>query len=257
MPLTPARDGGPGRPRTVLCAGIAVEDFLFRVERFPRPEEKVTASTLVAATGGCAANAAVAVARLGGHARFAGPLGGDDSSRRFTEGLAREGVDSGGAVRLPGGSISISGIFIDGAGEKMVATRRGDRLAEARLADPAALVADIDILLADNRWPDFVRPICAAAKRRGVPVVLDVDKATDRGDPLLSLASHVIFSSEALRATAQAADLATALQDVSAAVPGFLAVTDGPGDVLWLERDTVRRMPVFAVEAVDTLVVRF
>ena len=33
----------------------------------------------------------------------------------------------------------------------------------------------------------------------------------------------------------------------------FLAVTNGAQDVLWLEGRSVRRCPVFAIEAVDTL----
>ena len=48
----------------------------------------------------------------------------------------------------------------------------------ARRAIPAALVADVDAVLADNRFPDFVLPICAAARARGIPVVLDGDQAT-------------------------------------------------------------------------------
>ena len=37
------------------------------------------------------------------------------------------------------------------------------------------------------------------------------------------------------------------------ATASFLAVTDGPNDVLWRDGATLRRSPVFAVEAVDTL----
>ena len=45
-------------------AGIAVEDILMRVEHFPAPGTKVSASNYVTVGGGCAANAAVAIARL-------------------------------------------------------------------------------------------------------------------------------------------------------------------------------------------------
>jgi len=38
----------------VLCAGIAVEDFLFRVDRFPEPGTKAQAEEMIAAIGGCA-----------------------------------------------------------------------------------------------------------------------------------------------------------------------------------------------------------
>lgn len=237
----------------VLCAGIAVEDFLFKVDRFPAPGTKVRAGDLVATTGGCAANAAVAVARLGGRARFSGPVGTDDASRRFLDALAKTGVDPSGVLCVDGGSISVSGIFIDRDGEKMVATLHGKGLDAATPPDAAALVADIDVLLVDNRFPAFVLPICRAAAARGIPVVLDVDKATTAGDPLFATASHLVFSSEALTATAGTADLGAALNGIAAGVRGFLAVTNGPDDVLWIERGALQRLPVFAVDAVDTL----
>jgi sulfofructose kinase len=248
---------GTRPPPVVLCAGIAVEDFLFKVESFPAPGTKMRASDLVATTGGCAANAAVAVARLGGRARFAGPVGTDDASRRFLDALAKTGVDPSGVLCVDGGSISVSGIFIDRAGEKMVATMHGMGLDGATPPDADALVADIDVLLVDNRFPDFVLPICRAAAARGIPVVLDVDKATRPGDPLFATASHLIFSSEALAATAGTSghnsDLGTALLTIAGGIRAFAAVTNGPGDVLWLEGGALRRLPVFVVEAVDTL----
>jgi sulfofructose kinase len=244
-------------PPVVLCAGIAVEDFLFKVESFPAPGTKMRASDLVATTGGCAANAAVAVARLGGRARFAGPVGTDDASRRFLDALAKTGVDPSGVLCVEGGSISVSGIFIDRDGEKMVATMHGKGLDGATPPDADALVADIDVLLADNRFPDFVLPICRAAAARGIPVVLDIDKATKTDDPLLATASHLIFSSEALAATVGSSghnsDLGTALLAIAGGIRAFAAVTNGPGDVLWVEGGALRRLPVFVVEAVDTL----
>lgn len=242
-----------GAAKVVLCAGIAVEDFLFKVDRFPAPGAKVYAEALVATTGGCAANAAVAVARLGGVARFAGPIGDDDASARFADGMMRAGVDVDGVERIAGGTISVSGIFIDGSGEKMVATRAGQRLAEVCPRDPIALVADVDAVMADNRFPDFVQPICSAARWRGVPVIVDGDLAGPLDHPLFASASHVVFSAEALRASSQTTDLAAALRRAARAIGAFVAVTDGAHGVLWAEQHQVRRMPAFPVAAVDTL----
>ena len=249
----PSNSGkGDARP-VVLCAGIAVEDFIFKVERFPAPGTKIQAEAVLAIPGGCAANAAVAVARLGGIARFAGPVGTDDASGRILEGLAHAGVDVSGVERVDGGSVSVSGIFIDGAGEKMVATRRGERLAGARPQHPRSLVADIDVVMADNRFPDFVQPICEAARARGIPVIVDGDRATPLDDPLFAIATHVVFSSEALSASTGRSDLAAALTAAAAVIRGFLAVTNGPDEVLWMDAGAVRAMPVFAVDAIDTL----
>lgn len=239
----------------VLCAGIAVQDLIFRVERFPPPGGKSQASEFVTIGGGCAANAAIAVARLGGAARYTGPLGdpGDPASVGILAALARERVETAGVVHVPGAAAPLSAILVDGAGERMIVTRRDPRLDGARARDPEALLRGVKVLLADNRLPDFVLPVCVAARRHGIPTVLDADRAVERGDPLLAQATHAIFSSEALRATAGMADPAPALQAMAARAPGFLAVTDGPGDVLWLEAGAVRRLPVPRVKAVDTL----
>src|SRR5207245_9437498 len=90
----------------------------------------------------------------------------------------------------------------------------------------------IDVLLAANRFPDFVQPMCLTARARGIPVVLDGDRATQPDDPLFALASHVIFSSEALRATTGLSDLAAALARAAANISAFLAVTNGAAEVL-------------------------
>ena len=251
--MSSASASGGGRLPAVLCTGIAVEDFLFKVEHFPAPGEKLYAQALVAAPGGCSANSAIAIARLGGRARFAGPVGTDAASGRILDALTREGVDVSGVLRIDGGSVSVSGIFIDQTGEKMVATRHGDKLADAAPPDPAALVADVDLVLADNRLPNFVAPVGRAARARGIAFVLDGDRATTLDDPLLAIASHIIFSAEALRATTGLDDLHAALHHMAAHIRGFLAVTNGANDVLWLDAGNVRRMPVFAVDAIDTL----
>jgi sulfofructose kinase len=237
----------------ILCAGIAVEDFLFKVDRFPEPGTKINSQALVASVGGCAANAAVAIARLGGNARFTGPVGTDAATRRFLDALSRMGVDGSGVAAVEEGAISVSGIFIDANGEKMVVTQRGSGLEKARPADVNALVADVDLVLADNRFPDFVAPILIAARARGIPVIVDGDQAMAFDHPVYAPASHVIFSSEGLSATTGLSDLGAALHRASETIKTFAAVTNGPEDILWIERGNVRSMAAFTVAAIDTL----
>src|SRR5262249_57143977 len=74
--LTSADEGPPSRAPVILCAGIIVLDEVFQVERFPQPDGKTQAQGFFVVNGGCAANAAVAIARLGGRTALAGPLGG-------------------------------------------------------------------------------------------------------------------------------------------------------------------------------------
>jgi len=226
-----------------------------RVENFPAPGSKVAASDFVITGGGCAANAAVTIARLGARVAFAGPLGGanDPVSERIVADLTAEGIDCSGAVRVDGGTASVSLILLDAQGEKTIATRRGVKLGQALPADAGKLVADADAVLVDNRFPEFVTAVCRAARLRKIPVVIDLDQATRVGDPLLALGTHVIASTEALRATTGIDDCGAGLQRLAEHLKCFLAVTDGPHGVYWLEHGKVRHMPAFAVKAIDSL----
>ena len=226
-----------------------------RVEHFPAPGTKVVASDFITTGGGCAANAALAVARLNGRAAFAGPLGGkgDAVSARILADLTAAGVDCSGVARVEGGTASVSLILLDAAGEKTIATRRGVGLGQTLPQDAGELVADADAVLVDNRFPDFVAAVCRAAQARKIPIVIDLDQATAPDHPLLRLGTHVIASTEALRATTTLSEPAAALGCLAAHVAGFVAVTDGPNGIYWLERGALRHMPAFTVKAIDTL----
>jgi len=245
-----------GAPR-ILCAGIIVLDEVFRVEEFPQADGKVQATGFFVVNGGCAANAAVAIARLGGRAALAGPMGGpagdDHNGDQVLKALAREHVDCGFCQRVDGLDTAMSAIFMNARGDRTIVTYRDERIAATAPADPQATVAAADAVLADNRYPDFVRPICAAAQARGIPVVLDGDRPTIEDDPLFRLASHVIFSSECLRETTGLAELDAGLQRIARGTDAFLAVSNGPDDIVYLDGGTPRRLAVFKIAAVDTL----
>lgn len=252
----PAHNAGTSAP-LVLCAGIIVLDKVFRVEQVPQPDRKVEAKDFFIVSGGCAANAAITVARLGGRAALAGPLGGpageDGNGDLVLAALAREHVDCSACQRIDGLATGLSAIFIDSRGDRTIVTYRDQRIAAVMPGDADSVVAAADLVLADNRYPQYVRPICEAARHRKLRIVLDADKATVEDDVLFRIASHVVFSAECLRATAGRADLAEGLAVIAQQTDAFLAVSDGPNDILFLDAGALRRLPVFAIRAVDTL----
>jgi sulfofructose kinase len=243
------------RPPKILCSGIAVQDIVMRVQSFPAPGTKVAASEFIITGGGCAANAAVTIARLNGHVAFAGPLGGtaDALSSRILSDLQKEGVDCGGVERVDGGSASVSLILLDATGEKTIATRRGVKLGDTLPKDAAKLVADAAAVLVDNRFPEFVTAVCRAAHARKIPIVIDLDQATKLDDPLLTLGTHVVASAEALLGMAGSSDYKEALKALAEHLSGFVAITDGPKGVYWLEGGELRHLPAFKVDVIDSL----
>src|ERR1700757_910004 len=100
----------------ILCTGIIVLDEVFRVEQFPKPDGKVQATGFFVVNGGCAANAAGGIARLGGRAALAGPLGGpageDANGDRVLAALGRENVDCKFCQRVGGLATALSGVLM-------------------------------------------------------------------------------------------------------------------------------------------------
>lgn len=250
-----SRDAARGK--LIVCAGMAVIDHVYRLAAFPAPGSKTRAKDFFSVLGGCAANAAIAISRLGGRARVVSPLGGpagqDLTGDNVIAKLARDGIDVTHVVRLDGAVSSRSSIFISGDGERTIVSHRDPALERARPHDPVRAIADADAVLADNRFPEFVLPVVRAAAAAGKIVVLDGDKPMELRDELLTLATHIVFSADGLRATAQIDGLATALAVVAGHTDAFVAVTDGPREMQWRENDTLQRLPAFTVEAVDTL----
>jgi len=92
------------------------------------------------------------------------------------------------------------------------------------------------------------------ARRRGIAVIVDVDRTMSLREGLLTASSHLVFSSEALQSTAGVGNDADALLKIAKLTPSFLAGTQGPQGTLWLDdRQTLQQTPAFPVHTVDTL----
>src|SRR5205807_9903201 len=101
---------------------------------------------------------------------------------------------------------------------------------------------------------EFCTDLCAEARRRGIPVIVDVDRTMSLREGLLTASSHLVFSSEALQATAGVADDGEALKKIAKLTPSFLAGTQGAQGTLWLDDNgKLQQTPAFPVHTVDTL----
>jgi sugar/nucleoside kinase (ribokinase family) len=240
----------------ILCIGIPVRDLMFRIDGVPQAGGKAAASHFDEICGGNALNAAIGIARLGGHASLIGPIGDsrETSSKLIFEMLGHEGIDTSGLVPMPGLVTSISSILLDPSGERTNVTFRDPQLWKVRLGEADKLLGDCDAILIESRCSAFAAELCAEARRRDIPVVVDVDSAMSLRDSLLNASSHLIFSGEALRATAGMPDDREALHKIAELTPSFVAATRGPKGAIWLDAArSLRETPAFAVHAVDTL----
>jgi sulfofructose kinase len=245
------------QPEFVACVGHTALDYVFTVnaDDLPKGSAKLRASDFFESGGGMAANAAAAIVRLGGRARFCGPVGDDPAGERMTQELASTGVDVSGTQRVRGASSSLSTVIVNRRGERLIVGHRGSAL-ESR-ADPAmsSKIANAAALLADVRWPDGALSALSAARARGCPTVLDAD-VSDRTvlERLAALAEHVVFSELGIAAFAPELSVKEGLRRALGYGAQIAAVTRGERGVYWMSADApeVRYLPAYRVEPVDT-----
>jgi sulfofructose kinase len=240
----------------ILCIGMPVRDLTFRVPGVPARGSKENATHFGEICGGNALNAAIGIVRLGGRASICGPMGDarETSSRFIFDQMAHEGIDTTHIVHLRGLVTPISAIMIDPSGERTIVTFRDPELWKVELPDTDALLEDCHAILTESRCAEFCTDLCAEARRRGIPVIVDVDRAMSLREGLLTASSHLVFSSEPLQETADLSDDGQALQMIAKLTPSFLAGTRGPRGTIWLdEHQDLQETPAFPVHTVDTL----
>jgi sulfofructose kinase len=247
---------GSGKKAVVVCVGQVVTDHTFRVDEVELPPSKTTARGYALSVGGMAANAAIAVARLGGAAVFWGRVGRDEAGEELKHTLEAEGVDAEGLVMAEGARTPLSAVIVDKRGERSIVTYRGEKLP----ADPSALpldrLAEAGCLLCDPRWPEAAEAAFRAARERGLPSALDAEKSEERVlRQLVPLTDHAIFAKTGLSIFAPNVPPEEGLARALAAGPLQLAaVTLGEKGTLWrvpgMERTGTR--PAFPVDATNT-----
>lgn len=230
----------------VLCVGALALDTIFRFETLPTGPGKFLPTDALQVAQAMASAQAAAVVRLGGRARLWASCGDDAVGDRLVRELGDAGIDL--AVRRVAGARSgYSTILMDARGERIVVPFYDPALRAA----PATLppMDDVAVVSVDVRWPDAAEMALQVARQRGIPGVLDVEKAPDAVlARLVPLASHVIASEAgALQLTGMTPELAAV--EISGRCKAFVAVTAGERGVFW----PGGHQAAFPIEAIDTL----
>jgi sulfofructose kinase len=239
----------------VVCLGSVVMDHTFQVEDIVQPPSKNRARGYAIGAGGLAANASIAVSRLGGHCIFWGRVGDDLNGRPLLDALAAQGVDVSQCRLAPGGRTPVSAVLVDPTGERSIYAYRGENLGTDPDWLPLHRIDTAQAFLCDPRWPEGAARALDHARARGVPSVIDGEKSETR--LLLDLiprVDHAVFSEPGLANFAPGRKPAEALRQALAVGCQVAAVTQGEKGTLWMTREdpVARRMPAFRVAATNT-----
>jgi sugar/nucleoside kinase (ribokinase family) len=163
----------------VLCAGIIVADHVSSpISHLPAAGELVLADQLILTIGGCAANVAVDLVKLGVPARVCGLVGDDVFGRVVREMLAERGVDVSGVGVRPGADTSQTLIVnVKNEDRRFVHTFGANALFTAEDVPTAGSEGILYLggyLVLPGVKPEALAAAFRAARGRGMRTVLDV-----------------------------------------------------------------------------------
>jgi sugar/nucleoside kinase (ribokinase family) len=242
------------RPFDVVGLGQNSVDLLAVIPEHPEPDSHVRVERLIRLPGGEVATALVACARLRCRSRYLGTIGTDEAGGLVEARLREEGIDLEYVRRVEAPN-RFAFILVDHTGHRTVIWHRDPRLDTlAETLDPSA-VASGRVLLLDASDCNASLVAARAARKAGVPVVLDID-AFDSGVERLLRSVDVVIASRSFFAhygdigigTALrrlAAEFRPALAVVTLGEEGSLAICGGAGG-------GEIRTPAFTVPVVDS-----
>ena len=225
--------------KRIICVGHAALDRIYRIEAFPPHPTKVRALEHIEAGGGMAANAAVAIARLGGAGRSCGAASATTTpAQTIRAGLRAEQVDVRYVQAFEGARSSTSAIIVDDKGERLIVGQRDAGmpsdtswlpLERVKTPMPCSATSDGSRACAPSlRRPARTRcrPCSTPISARARPWSACCSSPTMRSSPRRRCASSRPRRTDAER-----------LQHVLSLGPKHAGVTLGAKATLWCERD--------------------
>lgn len=250
-------------PVDVLCAGIIVADHVCTpISHLPKAGELIMADRLLLTIGGCAANSAVDLVKMGVRTAVAGRVGSDVFGRVVTEMLRAEGVVVDAIQETPGTDTSQT-LIVNVAGEdrRFIHTFGANghfRAADIplnRLTGLKALYLGGYLLMENVRQEELV-PVFQAARRAGVKTVLDV--VIPRPAEYLSRLEQILPWTDVFLPNAHEGELITGEKDALKQAElfhrlgcGTAVVTMGGDGAVLVSKETRLRAGIFSVPFVD------
>lgn len=239
----------------VLCVGLATLDVIQLVERLPGSNEKVVALDSLIAAGGPAANAAVAAAHLGNEVQLLTALAEHPVSDIIRADLATCNV----TVRsVPTGAdpIAASILVTRASGDRAIVSPTASATQESVAPLPEAaieeLLAGVGAVQLDGYHPALAIPIAAAARQRGIPVLLDAGSHKPHTDAVLNHVDVAVVSSD-FAPPDTPPDPVSVVEYLMDRGPSFAAVTRGARGIVFRGPQSRGAVPVERVVVADTL----
>lgn len=241
----------------ITVLGSTNLDLIGQVSRIPRPGETVPGGSFSKAAGGKGANQALAARRAGASVRMFAAAGSDAFADEALALLAADGVDLADVRRVEGPT-GIAMIFVDGAGENVIAILPGANATVSAVDADAALgeLGAGDVLLLQQEVPQAATlRALELARAQGVTAILNTAPFLDTTPEAAALAAIVVANETefALLTGSDPADLEPTMRDWAQRTGQTVIVTLGAAGARVATPDTAFAVPAPSIEPVDTV----
>ena len=234
--------------RKFFVHGLSALDLIQTVSELPKYAEKYKSNSVHVSIGGNAANASVALSRLGVKVFLSTVIGNDEVGNILKQKLLSENIDLSYTHYVDNFKTSISSIIIDKNGERLVLNNRE--------FNDIAIKKNIDFeifdgFLFDSRDIKNSIKILEWIKNIKKPKVLDAEENTT--NELLNYFSHVVFSYQGLKSFIGIDNIERALKTFAQKTEFHTLVTNGEHGCYYIQDKIIKNIPAIKIKAVDTL----
>ena len=233
----------------VLCVGVTSYDFYFMSDHHPKPDEKAVAEAFLSCGGGPAANAAIAIAKMGLSVAFAGYLGKDAWGDLHLQELQQAGVQTNWIVRAEK-LTPISAVLVKPNGQRS--------LVNYRVANSALETERIDfsnikpkVILFDGHEPHLSVDLLKRAQAEGIKTILDAGSVNPGTSLLYEKVDYLICSEKFAEEITNMDNMENALEELFQFNKNVL-ITLGNKGLIWKTDEGEGKLKAFSVMAVDT-----
>ncbi len=234
----------------IIGLGLVDVDHLIRVPG-PRRWGAIVEEYLMQ-SGGVAATATVAAARLGATTAFCGRIGDDRMGRFILEEFQEESVNTDYLFLAHDGKTPVSVVHVEmETGDKTVFFYPGENLGSPVDMIPEGVISSARVLLIDGSWYEGALRAAEIAKGSGTKIVAGMRVSRANLD-LVRLVDALIVNEWIARELAKDRGLEFALEGLAELGPEIVAITMGERGCMFMMDGVPRRMPAFQVDVVDT-----
>ena len=231
----------------VLCLGHACCDLVFSVDHHPLADEKMTATGFSECGGGPAANAAVAVAKLGLRSAFSGYLGDDSQGESHYQELLQYGVNTQ-LIQRGKSPTPISTILAKPNGERSLVNYKGSTKPLAAKSIDFSKIHP-KVILFDGHQPHESLILLRKAKAKKIPTILDAGSVHEGTLALMNKVDYLICSEKFALKKYQTLD--EALEKLSKK-NSAVVITLGSKGLIWKRGLEGGSLDAYSVNAIDS-----